>query len=48
MKKYNPINLYVAAKVKPQEKEVKEGLNQAKKLLERVQRQNRRPPWTHK
>lgn len=34
MKKYNPINLYVAAKVKPQEKEVKEGLNQAKKLLE--------------
>lgn len=34
MKKYNPINLYVAAKVKPLEKEVKEGLNQAKKLLE--------------
>lgn len=34
MKKYNPINLYVAAKVKPQEKEGKEGLNQAKKLLE--------------
>ena len=34
MKKYNPINLYAAAKLRPQEKEVKEELNQAEKLLE--------------
>lgn len=34
VKKYNPINLYAAAKLKPQEKEVKEELNQAEKLLE--------------
>lgn len=36
MKKYNPINLYAAAKLKPQEKEVKEELNQAEKLLEMI------------